>query len=113
MIDNLRREGVIVRIRKNMHEKVILIDDTLVWQGSLNLLSHKSTKEQMQRMVSKKVQKEVSELLDLNDFKKIKVADDPAMRCEFCKGLLVKRARVNGDFYGCTSFPDCGFTKPL
>ena len=113
LIDNLRREGVIVRIRKNMHEKVILIDDTLVWQGSLNLLSHKSTKEQMQRMVSKKVQKEVSELLDLNDFKKIKVADDPAMRCEFCKGLLVKRASVNGDFYGCTSFPDCGFTKPL
>ena len=30
LIDNLRREGVIVRIRKNMHEKVILIDDTLV-----------------------------------------------------------------------------------
>ncbi|MFR8874816.1 MAG: topoisomerase DNA-binding C4 zinc finger domain-containing protein [Oscillospiraceae bacterium] len=34
------------------------------------------------------------------------------MRCEFYKGLLVKRASVNGDFYGCTSFPDCSFHKP-
>ncbi len=113
LIDNLRREGVIVRIRRSMHEKVILIDDTLVWQGSLNLLSHRSTKEQMQRLVSKKVQKEVVKLLDLNDYKKIQAADDPAMRCEFCKGLLVKRTGVNGAFYGCTSFPDCGFTKTL
>ena len=96
-----------------MHEKVILIDNALVWQGSLNLLSHKATTEQMQRMVSEKIQKEVAELLDLNDYKKIKTADDPAMRCELCRGLLEKRTSVHGDFYGCTSFPDCGFTKAL
>ncbi len=113
LIDNLRKKGIIVRIRKNMHEKVILIDDALVWQGSLNLLSHKSTTEQMQRMVSGKMQKEITKLLDLNDYTKIKVADDPVMRCEFCKGLLVKKSGVHGDFYGCASFPDCGFTKAL
>nr|WP_286172753.1 AAA domain-containing protein [Acetanaerobacterium sp. MSJ-12] len=113
LIDNLRRKGVIVRIRKNMHEKVILIDDTLVWQGSLNLLSYKSTTEQMQRIASKKMQKRVTELLDLDDYAKIKETNDPAMRCEFCKGLLVKKSGLYGDFYGCTSFPDCGFTKTL
>ncbi len=113
LIDTLRRKGVAVRIRKHMHEKVILIDNALVWQGSLNLLSHKATTEQMQRMVSEKIQKEVAELLDLNDYKKIKTADDPAMRCELCRGLLEKRTSVHGDFYGCTSFPDCGFTKAL
>ena len=68
LIDQLRREGVIVRIRKQMHEKVILIDDSLVWQGSLNLLSHKATTEQMQRMVSEKIQKEVAKLLDLDNY---------------------------------------------
>lgn len=30
LIDSLRKEGAVVRIRKNMHEKVILIDDTIV-----------------------------------------------------------------------------------
>lgn len=113
LIDSLRKEGAVVRIRKNMHEKVILIDDTIVWQGSLNLLSHRNTKEQMQRIVSKSVQKEVEELLDLNQYKKIKAANDPTMQCDLCKGLLVKRSGPNGEFYGCSSFPDCGFKKAL
>ena len=113
LIDSLRKEGAVVRIRKNMHEKVILIDDTIVWQGSLNLLSHRNTKEQMQRIVSKSVQKEVEELLDLNQYKKITAANDPTMQCDLCKGLLVKRSGPNGEFYGCSSFPDCGFKKAL
>lgn len=96
-----------------MHEKVILIDDTIVWQGSLNLLSHRNTKEQMQRIVSKSVQKEVEELLDLNQYKKITAANNPTMQCDLCKGLLVKRSGPNGEFYGCSSFPDCGFKKAL
>lgn len=113
LIDSLRKEGAVVRIRKNMHEKVILIDDTIVWQGSLNLLSHRNTKEQMQRIVIKSVQKEAEELLDLNQYKKITAANDPTMQCDLCKGLLVKRSGPNGEFYGCSSFPDCGFKKAL
>lgn len=113
MIDGMRRDGITVRIRKGMHEKVILIDDVVVWQGSLNLLSHKSTTEQMQRIASPKVLNRVSELLDLNVYQKIEIAPDPSMRCELCKGLLVKRTGEKGDFYGCSSFPNCGFTRDL
>lgn len=109
----MRRDGITVRIRKGMHEKVILIDDVVVWQGSLNLLSHKSTTEQMQRIASPKVPNRVSELLDLNVYQKIEIAPDPSMRCELCKGLLVKRTGEKGDFYGCSSFPNCGFTRDL
>lgn len=111
LIDGMRRDGITVRIRKGMHEKVILIDDVVVWQGSLNLLSHKSTTEQMQRIASPKVLNRVSELLDLNVYQKIEIAPDPSMRCELCKGLLVKRTSEKGDFYGCFSFPNCGFTR--
>ena len=107
LIDGMRRDGITVRIRKGMHEKVILID------GSLNLLSHKSTTEQMQRIASPKVLNRVSELLDLNVYQKIEIAPDPSMRCELCKGLLVKRTGEKGDFYGCSSFPNCGFTRDL
>ena len=96
-----------------MHEKVIRIDDRLVWQGSLNLLSYKNTTEHMQRMVGQKMQKKMIEVLDLDSYNKIKIADDPTMQCEWCKGLLVKRSGERGDFYGCTSFPDCGFTKSV
>ena len=46
----------------------------------------------MQRIVSKSVQKEVEELLDLNQYKKITAANDPTMQCDLCKGLLVKRS---------------------
>ncbi len=113
LIDDLRREGITVRIREKMHEKVILIDDRLVWQGSLNLLSYKNTTEHMQRMVGQKMQKKMIEVLDLDCYNKIKIADDPTMQCEWCKGLLVKRSGERGDFYGCTSFPDCGFTKSV
>lgn len=112
LIDYLRRQGLAVRIRKNMHEKVILIDDKLVWQGSLNLLSHTATTEQMQRIASEKIQKAVSAAINLEDYKKIEEAVDPALKCELCGGsLLIKHGKFGEMFYGCNSFPDCGFTK--
>lgn len=113
LIDSLRSKGITVRIRRNMHEKVILIDDKLVWQGSLNLLSHKISTEQMQRISSEKVQKEVVKMIDLNNYKKVPVCIDPTRRCEYCGGLLIQKSGAYGYFYGCNEFPDCGFTKKI
>jgi len=39
-LDSLESVGCIVDCRARIHEKVILIDKSIVWQGSLNFLSH-------------------------------------------------------------------------
>ena len=48
-ISALREHGLDVIIKKNMHEKIILIDKRIVWVGSLNALSYNGeTSEFMQ-----------------------------------------------------------------
>lgn len=49
VIGQLRSVGVNVVERGKMHQKVAIIDDTIAWEGSLNILSHKDTEEQMRR----------------------------------------------------------------
>ena len=39
LIRSIRDRGVIVEQRKNLHQKAVLIDDDLAWDGSLNPLS--------------------------------------------------------------------------
>lgn len=42
-----------VNIRKDIHEKVLVIDDLILWEGSLNVLSHTHKKERMRRFVDR------------------------------------------------------------
>ena len=49
-IAGLRALGVVVDLRARMHEKIALIDDRVIWGGSLNVLSHRDTSEFMLRL---------------------------------------------------------------
>lgn len=49
VVEMLRSLGAHVNLRKNIHAKLALIDDRVLWEGSLNILSHASTKEHMRR----------------------------------------------------------------
>lgn len=60
VITYLKKMGITVIVRPHMHEKIIIIDDEIVWEGSLNVLSHRDTHEHMRRIVSKNA---VNELL--------------------------------------------------
>jgi hypothetical protein len=52
VLDLMRREGIKVRERKGMHEKVVIIDDHVTYIGSLNVLSNTGkTGEIMMRFV--------------------------------------------------------------
>ena len=33
------------------------------------------------------------------------------VKCPYCGGILIKRKGKNGDFYGCSNYPKCRFTK--
>lgn len=52
LVEMLRSIGVHVTLVPLIHEKLAVIDDFALWDGSLNLLSHSRTKERMHRFTS-------------------------------------------------------------
>lgn len=48
----LSDQGVHVNLRESIHEKIAVIDNAILWEGSLNILSHKNTTERMRRIQS-------------------------------------------------------------
>ncbi|WP_067479655.1 AAA domain-containing protein [Actinomadura hibisca] len=49
LVQELRDAGCEVVERERMHEKVLILDDTVLWHGSLNLLSHSGSTDLMMR----------------------------------------------------------------
>jgi KaiC/GvpD/RAD55 family RecA-like ATPase/predicted RNA-binding Zn-ribbon protein involved in translation (DUF1610 family) len=52
-MEALRKLGVAVDLRAKMHEKIAFLDDSVVWAGSLNIMSHRDTSELMLRLPSR------------------------------------------------------------
>src|SRR5579883_2437079 len=52
-IELLRSYGAHVNLRIGIHEKLVTIDQSILWDGSLNILSHFDTSERLHRWVSK------------------------------------------------------------
>ena len=50
-----------------MHEKLVFVDDDILWSGSLNPLSFSDTQEVMERRHSAEVVDDFSKTLRLND----------------------------------------------
>jgi len=70
-IEELRKIGVKVleSTRRIMHEKIIVIDDIITWDGSLNSLSHGGyTSESMIRIMHNNVTDQYKRLHGLDDF---------------------------------------------
>lgn len=54
----LESYGVHVNLRLKVHEKLIVIDDNIFWDGTLNPLSHYDTSERLNRWVCRSIVKE-------------------------------------------------------
>lgn len=52
----------------NHHRKLALIDRTIIWEGSLNILSQTRSREIMRRIESKEIAVEMFEFLKFNKF---------------------------------------------
>lgn len=106
------------------HEKLAVIDDKIIWHGSLNILSHKNTSELMIRFTTKdsKVSNETLKLCGINTEKIIEesIIDEKIKKLSkegvgFCpKGhpLAIKRGSY-GLFLSCSKFPDCRETMDV
>ena len=62
-IGELRAVGVTVDLRTRMHEKIVTIDDRVLWHGSLNVMSHNDTTESMFRIPSPAACQELGRLI--------------------------------------------------
>lgn len=100
----LKEHGVSVIYRGNMHEKVILIDDDVIWHGSLNALSFSGgTSEIMQRMESEEVHSKFVEGLDIKNLTATleKTEDNPNgdIICPVCGDNMIAKEGRDGKIY--------------
>jgi phosphatidylserine/phosphatidylglycerophosphate/cardiolipin synthase-like enzyme len=56
--------SVIVVQKPNIHQKYVIIDNRLVWYGSINLLSYGSSEENIMRLESRELAVELEVLAE-------------------------------------------------
>jgi len=66
----LRQSGIVFEMLPLTHEKAIVIDDKIVWHGSLNMLSQNKSNEIMTRTISNSLAKEMLSMLARHDLKR-------------------------------------------
>lgn len=57
--------GVCVQLTTKLHRKLAIVDKSVLWEGSLNILSHGNTSEMMRRILSKPDCKAMMKFLSL------------------------------------------------
>lgn len=67
-IELLQRIGVIVLYTVRHHRKLAIMDKTILWEGSLNILSYHDSCEVMRRTESSQLAQQMLEFIKLNEF---------------------------------------------
>jgi KaiC/GvpD/RAD55 family RecA-like ATPase len=118
VIEQLQSIGAKVIERRGMHQKVAILDNTIAWEGSLNILSHRDSGEHMRRFESSSAIEEIIRSLELGE--EIGVGNQTEEKCpgskrlQKCDGyLVVRRSKDGRRFFGCSNFPRCNYTKPI
>jgi hypothetical protein len=91
--------NVVVIHKMRMHEKVVFIDDEILWSSSLNPLSHSDTQEIVERRQSRAVVKDYAAALRLDDL--VGAYDVGANKCPVCGGEMMPAEGADDPFYWC------------
>lgn len=115
-IEMLEGIGVIVDCRARIHQKICLIDNEIVWLGSLNALSHMyHSDETMTRAVNAGfasiVAVHMSKRLQSADRALATVADAENPRCGSCGARTVLNEGRHGAYFQCESA--CGWSQNI
>ena len=121
VIHQLQSIDATVVQRKGMHQKIALIDERIAWEGSLNILSHHDTKEQMRRIEGANAVKEITRDMELNKTDNAENMTGPALPqrvCPQCRAAgivsdMVVRQSKYGTFWGCARYPACKYTENI
>jgi hypothetical protein len=106
----LRNWGVRVVHKRGMHEKLVIIDGEVLWQGSLNPLSFSSTQEIMERRRSREIVADYATVLRLDDL--LEPYRSNEIVCPYCGSEVVAAEGPNEPFYWRCVQPDC-FTRSI
>lgn len=116
----MRSIGVNVIEHRNMHQKVVILDNDVAWEGNLNIFSHRDNGEQMRRFTGQSAIEEIirnHELLEEHavGIQTSKPFPEPdGIGCNYDGYLVVRRNRRRGTkFLGFSSYPGCKHTKLL
>jgi len=116
VINNLR--AISVKVIEGYHTskkhfKTAIIDNHILWDGSLNILSHKDTEEHMWRYEGTSAVEQIIRNLELDE--DIGIGNQIDEVCPVSGDVLVIRQnRKSGQkFIGCSKYPKCKYTKPL
>lgn len=71
-IQYFEKIGIQVLLCKDHHRKIAMIDRKIVWKGSLNILSHRNSREFMEREVDEQKAKELFSFLKYDQISDIK-----------------------------------------
>jgi superfamily I DNA and/or RNA helicase len=118
IVSNLKSLGVELMLKKLSHEKIAVIDDKIIWHGSLNILSHRNTSELMIRIPTQKKNFSVQalKLCGINVEKiteeniigeRIKELNKRGVGFCACGSPLVIKRGSHGIFLSCSRFPEC------
>jgi superfamily I DNA and/or RNA helicase len=80
-----------------MHEKLVFVDDEIVWSGSLNPLSYSNTQEIMERRRSREVVEDFVSTLRLNEL--IGAYDAGDDKCPICGREMMPAEGAEDPFY--------------
>lgn len=114
-LDGLEAMGCIVDTRWDIHEKVVIIDDEIIWFGSLNPLSHTNrTDEMMARVTGKPAALQLSAFMAVATSVRPDKADGLSVvgenpRCPDCGHRTTYRLGSYGPFWQCEE--DCGWKR--
>ena len=114
-LDSLEGMGVVVDCRNRIHEKIVIIDNRIVWAGSLNPLSHTArTDEFMTRTVNKGYAEQVVSFISKLKGAKSKDAASLATeaenpRCQDCGTRTSYAEGRYGPYFTCENQDGCGW----
>ncbi|MDC0206410.1 AAA domain-containing protein [Nitrospinae bacterium] len=110
IFDKCRKAGITIDMRTVTHEKAVIIDNQIVWHGSLNMLSQKKdrTAELMTRTVSKDFAEQILKLLSRHDLKQVDPSKPQLPVCPTCNEITELRVSwQKKETLWCGN--DCGF----
>ena len=94
---SLRDWNVVVIHKMRMHEKLVFIDDQILWSSSLNPLSHSDTQEIVERRQSTVVVNDYAAALRLDDL--VGAYDSGANKCPVCGCEMMPAEGADDPFY--------------
>lgn len=101
----LEKWGIVVIHKRRMHEKIAIIDNSILWIGSLNIMSYSSTQEIMERRFSKNVVEDFIKTLRLLDL--LREYEDGSPTCPICKSEVVASEGRDEPYYWRCVVDDC------